>query len=368
MKLKLNDRKWKEFYLSGDNGIFKNYHGKRLIKDRRIQGYTPLLTAGEQNQGVTDFISNHDMKKFKDFISIDMFGNAFYHEYICCGDDNIYFFVNDNISREAKLFITTSINNNKNKYSYGKQFRQRNADTIKVMLPVSNEDNTKPDWDFMKQYIEDEECLKKQEYICYIEKKIKSYSFKQIEELNAKKWGEFYIKDLFDEIQRGKRLIKSKQIPGQVPYVSSTADNNGVDNFISNDKNIRKFSNCLSLANSGSVGASFYEPFEFIASDHVTHLKNYKMNKFIYLFIATITGRLKDKYNFNREISDTRISKEKIILPIEKNGQPDYDYMEQYIKNIMISKYKEYMEYIKYNSIVAKDIIEKDTSKHIVVE
>ncbi|EPZ58997.1 type I restriction modification DNA specificity domain protein [[Clostridium] sordellii ATCC 9714] len=66
------------------------------------------------------------------------------------------------------------------------------------------------------------------------------------------------------------------------------------------------------------------------------------MNKYVYLFIATLTSRLSGKYNFNREINDKRISREKIVLPINKLGNPDYEYMEQYIKNIMIDKYEQY--------------------------
>ena len=100
------------------------------------------------------------------------------------------------------------------------------------------------------------------------------------------------------------------------------------------------------MANSGSVGACFYEPFEFIASDHITHLKNDKYNKYIYLFISCILNRLKEKYNFNREINDKRISREKILLPTNKNNQPDYGYMEQYIKNLEIKKLNQYLYFL----------------------
>lgn len=92
MSAMLSDREWGEFLLSGEYGIFENYHGKRLTKDCREKGDIPLLTAGEQSQGVASFICNTTMTIYKDFISIDMFGNSFYHEYGCCGDDNIYFF------------------------------------------------------------------------------------------------------------------------------------------------------------------------------------------------------------------------------------------------------------------------------------
>ena len=70
------------------------------------------------------------------------------------------------------------------------------------------------------------------------------------------------------------------------------------------------------------------------------------MSKFVYLFISTLTNGLSKKYNFNREINDKRISREKILLPVNDQEQPDYEYMEQYMKNLMYKKIKQYLEYI----------------------
>lgn len=169
--------------------------------------------------------------------------------------------------------------------------------------------------------------------------------------LADKQWKSFFIVDVFDKIQRGKRLKTADHIVGEVPYVSSSALNNGVDNFVSNNKCVRKFSDCLSLANSGSVGSCFYEPFEFVASDHITHLKSKALNKYHYLFLAIMTGRLSQKYNFNREINDKRISREIILLPITDKGEPDYEYMEKYSKNMLREKVDSYINYV--NDIVS---------------
>lgn len=62
------------------------------------------------------------------------------------------------------------------------------------------------------------------------------------------------------------------------------------------------------------------------------------MNKYIYLFLSKMLNRLADKYNFNRGINDKRISREKILLPINDENKPDYEYMEQYIKPLLIIK------------------------------
>lgn len=165
--------------------------------------------------------------------------------------------------------------------------------------------------------------------------------------LSDKKYKAFFLKDLFPAVQRGKRLTKANHQEGNKPYISSTGSNNGVDGYISNDANVRCFNNCLTVANSGSVGSSFYQPFQFIASDHVTHLKNNEMSKYTYLFIASQVNRLSDKYNFNREINDKRITRENILLPVNSKNEPDWIFMDQYSKTIFEKKRKEYEQYAR---------------------
>src|SRR5690606_5287781 len=130
-------------------------------------------------------------------------------------------------------------------------------------------------------------------------------------ELKNRAWREFAITDIFETIERGKRLKKGDHIDGAIPYASSTSFNNGIDCFIGNIGNVKVFENCLTIANSGSVGSTFYQPFKVIASDHVTKLQSNKFNRYIYLFLATVVSRISDKYSFNREINDRRLKKEK---------------------------------------------------------
>jgi hypothetical protein len=156
--------------------------------------------------------------------------------------------------------------------------------------------------------------------------------------LSDVEWNVFYLKDIFTEIQRGKRIKKSDHIEGNQPYISSSATTNGVDGFIGNVEKVRVFENCLTIANSGSVGATFYQPFSFIASDHVTKLENKKFSKNVYLFTSTIAKRLSEKYGFNREINDKRIQREKILLPIDSKNLPNFDFMNKYVQYIETCK------------------------------
>ena len=163
--------------------------------------------------------------------------------------------------------------------------------------------------------------------------------------LTDREWKEFYFSEIFSKIQRGKRLTKENQKDGKIPYISSSSTNNGVDNFISNNENVRKFGYCLTLANSGSVGSTFFQNYEFVASDHVTALIIKNPNKYVYLFLANQIQKIKEKYSFNREINDKRIKREKIILPINNQGNPDWQFMENYIKQLEQEKVQEIVNY-----------------------
>ena len=236
-------------------------------------------------------------------------------------------------------FLCACINQNRNKYCFGRKAFSNKIGRDKILIPTS--ENGNPDYEFMSNYIRNEFFKEIEDLKKYCQNALLNINKKDIPKLSEKKWEAFNVNYIFPYIQRGKRLKKGDHKAGNIPYVSSTMMNNGVDNFISN-KEGKKFDNCITIANSGSVGASFYHQYEFIGSDHITAFKNEKFNKYIYLFLATIVSRISDKYSFNREINDFRISNEKVLLPVNEDGNPDYEYMEQYIKNIMCNQYKRY--------------------------
>lgn len=165
--------------------------------------------------------------------------------------------------------------------------------------------------------------------------------------LSDREWKNFAVPYVFQNIQRGKRLKKADHISGIVPYVSSTANNNGVDAYIEATKGTRVFQNCISLANSGSVGSAFYEPFAFVASDHVTSLQRENTSQYVYLFLTAVLEQQKSNFDFNREINDLRIKKMRIMLPVDDNDEPDYQFMEDYMKELMVAKRKQYQEYVE---------------------
>ena len=329
--IKLSDREWKSFKLN--DKIFSLYSSINSTDFSKIKKggdeYYPFITRTEKNNGIAHFVSRQ-VKKFNKcnvlIIGLDT-QTVFYQPFKFYTGQNVQIFEmnNVNMNKYIALFIKPLLQKQLENLNWG-----GNGATLgrlrkkKVMLPVDNNGN--PDYDFMEQYTKEKYFNLKLQT-----KEKQKHEINDWRGLNEVEWVPFQMTNIFDNIQRGKRLTKSNQIKGNRPYISSSGIYNGVDNFISNSENVRQFKNSLTLANSGSVGKTFYQPFQYIASDHVTHLKNEKLNKYIYLFMSTLINRLTDKYSFNREINDFRIKREKILLPV-LNGLPDYKFMEQYMK------------------------------------
>lgn len=355
---------WKSFRFDEIFIIKGGFYNKKPKFDEK--GDIAFIGATNSNNGVTGFCllediinsskmghgKNHDLK-YKLFkgncITVTnngSVGHAYYqkNEFTCSHDINVLYLKNHELNKYIAMFLIVAIEQQKSRFAYSRKWRPMRMKSSNLILPINN--NELPDYEFMEQYMKDIE----KKTITKYNKKIKTINedlkMKDID-LNSISWEEFYIKEVFEELQRGKRLIKDDFIDGTTPFISSSATNNGVDSFIGNNENIRTFNDCLTLANSGSVGSTFYHPYQFVASDHVTHLKNDNFNKYIYLFFASVIKRLESKYNFNREINDTRLKNEIILLPITETGDINYEFMENYMKNEEAKLITKYLNYLK---------------------
>ncbi|SQG78573.1 Uncharacterised protein [Streptococcus gallolyticus] len=81
-----------------------------------------------------------------------MLGNCFYHLYDYAGDDNIYFFVNNDLSENKKLFISVSINSQTSKSmliltNLGKEMQMN----WEYNFPVDPQGQS--DWYYMENYM-----------------------------------------------------------------------------------------------------------------------------------------------------------------------------------------------------------------------
>ncbi len=151
--------------------------------------------------------------------------------------------------------------------------------------------------------------------------------------LNYSGWKEFKIGGLF-EIVKGTRLTKADQKSGDINFIGSSAFNNGITATISNDSHIHP-GNTLTVNYNGSVGCTFYQANPFWASDDVNVLSpKFEMTRNIGLFIAPVIQSVGSKHAYENKWTMEVMKADIIYLPAAPTGEPDFKFMEQYMRNI----------------------------------
>ena len=149
--------------------------------------------------------------------------------------------------------------------------------------------------------------------------------------IDCSEWDWFTLSDYF-EIKKGDRLTSEDQIPGNVPYIGAIDSNNGLSNRIAQPPQHK--GNTISLSYNGSVGEAFYQPVPFWATDDVNVLyPRFEMSKWMGLYVCAILRLEKYRYCYGRKWTLELMNNTKIKLPTRK-GEPDWSYMENYIKKL----------------------------------
>ena len=156
--------------------------------------------------------------------------------------------------------------------------------------------------------------------------------------LEDKETAEFRVGDLF-EVINGKKYPKDSRISGDIPLISTSAFNNGISDYISfpEGSDFEKVSNVITIAFSGSVGATYYHSFEVFVGETVMYLigKDHELTIRQNLFVVSVIKKMMVKYSYSNKVkvNDVRHRLE-ISLPATPDGEPDWEWMDAYIRQI----------------------------------
>lgn len=154
--------------------------------------------------------------------------------------------------------------------------------------------------------------------------------------LETNKWKEFKYEQLFDiERGRGPRR-KDLDGTGTTPFVTSTDKNNGVTGYTTM-KPIHA-DNTIGVNRNGSVAEAFYQPIPFCSTEDVHVFKpKFDLNKYIAMFLVTLIKKEKYRYNYGRKWGIERMKNSVVKLPIDDAGEPNWKFMEDYIRSVKYS-------------------------------
>ncbi|EIK87687.1 restriction endonuclease subunit S [Gardnerella swidsinskii] len=148
----------------------------------------------------------------------------------------------------------------------------------------------------------------------------------------------FKVVDIF-EVKNTKCFMKNDLIlnSGNTPYITASDRNNSVMSYIACSEEQLDKGHCIFIG--GKTLTFSYQDQDFVSNDShnlVLYPKYLKIfSKYVYMYmIDSLQKSLKSKYYWGDSISNRKIQKDTFTLPVTPDGEPDFDYMERYIRAI----------------------------------
>ncbi|OUQ10090.1 hypothetical protein B5E88_07790 [Enterococcus cecorum] len=345
-KYRLEDVEWRRFKVGGKDGIFKVKNSKPYHKANLnvASNGIPYVTRTSMNNGLEDLIVDANYEKNpKNTISLGAENADFFFqgvEYV--SGNKMYCISNDKITREVGLFLVQIFRQSIKEcgFGYGKGLTGTRFKNRYIMLPI--DENNKPNWHFMEEYIKERENKQREVIKEYYKERLNELST-NYNTLTKIDWQEYFIEDVA-EIKSGKDIYERERSKGNTPYITATANNNGIGYFVGNmNKTLQ--SKCISVNRNGSVGHAFYHSYEALYGNDTRKLMPFYKNDQTSLFFTCVISNQREKYGYGYKMGTGRLKRQKVMLPVI-NGKIDYHYMENYIKNIEKKKIEQILEYL----------------------
>ena len=343
--MNLNVIDWKRFQLQR---LFKIEKGKRLTSADQEEGNNIYIGAIDSNNGVANYIGQEPIHS-GNTISLSYngsVGEAFYQPepYWATDDVNALYPRFDNFNKYIGLFFVAVIRQEKYRFSYGRKWTLDNMKITEICLPILYEsagkpfiddkhkwsdDGYVPDWQFMEDYIKS----------LHHKKLITQNKARNVPALNVQDWKEFRFGDLISDIYKAKAINKDDLTIAEgdvfpIRYITRTGDNNGCELLVD-----REFVDILFIEEGNAItigdttATCFYQADEFITGDHMVVIRaDAWLNKFTGLFIVAMLTNEQYKYSYGRAFLMNKIKDTVLKLPADSNGNPDWRFMEDYIK------------------------------------
>jgi len=234
----------------------------------------------------------------------------------------------------ATVFKVKALSLNLN---YVNKFTRDYAKSLIIKLPVV--ETGEPNWAYMEKYIQDID-MKANEALVRLKAIIKLGKVK----LDISNWRPFHLYDLFT-IDPGNKFdkVKMKTDKPCISFVGRSSVNNGITEIVNKiDDNEPYQAGYLTLALGGAyLGSCFIQKEPFYTSQNVNVLiPNKPMSDESKLFIATtifVESQLHYKA-FIKELNKHVKTDFTIYLPAISEKEPDWEYMENYMRSILKTK------------------------------
>ena len=262
--------------------------------------------------------------------------------------------------RIAEFIISSCRIATSNKYyDYGHKFNREEMNKTKIWLPIKD---GKINLDFMESFIAELEAQRIAELSAYLtvsgfdNYELSDAERKALQEYQTVKWKSFNLEQRFGKATRGKRLKSADRIIGDLPFVTAGEASEGISAHIANEVEVfNKNTTTIDM-----FGSAKYRNYRYGADDHIAVVHTDKLPMKASIFVtsaihkASHTGKFDYGHNFYAKDADAL----DIMLP-EKDGKPDYSYMETLISAVQKLVIKDVVKYSDTKINATKKVVNK---------
>lgn len=337
---KIDTSGWKEFQI-GD--LFEACLSKDDIQPKDfVEGKIPLVSSGKENNGIIAFVEDEKARLWdKNTLTIDMFGKVFYQEspYFAVSHGRVNILLPKiSMTKGCLQFIGCAIEKvASQKYAFNEMCTGTKVLKDNIKLPTTTDGA--PDWAYMESYMANLE-IKVVESLTLLQ----TAKDAEKKKVDTREWGEFHLYDIFS-ISMGNKFDRSKmcEVDEGINFVGRSALTNGVACAVTSveDKKgntVQPYpAGDITIALGGSIGAAFIQDKEFYTSQNVCvlHTDNHSITERAKWFVvASITASCGNYEAFTDELNRHIRTDFIIRLPMDKTGQPDWGYMEEYMRKV----------------------------------
>lgn len=342
----IDTKEWKDFVICDFCEIIEGNKpqvptGAYMPTKSLEAGDIPRITVSNYNNGITGYYSNSDDKNYREyenFISISFLGTVFYHKNKASLDMKVHCVKPKNIilNEYSGLFLATMIKVSLGHLSYADQISSTMIPQLSVRLPMTKDETV--DWEYMESYMK-RVVEKMTSVLNSLENLNQITDYTRIDTSNWKRF-HLYDDELF-EINMGSKLDKTKMsvVNPSVNFVGRSNVNNGITACVDRIENIEPYKAGYMTVSLGGeyLGSCFIQPKDFYTSQNVIVLiPKWDMPFSIKQFIATMIFKESRTYYkaFIDELNRHVKTDFTFLLPVDKNGKPDWCYMQNYMCNI----------------------------------
>ncbi len=338
----VDTREWKEFHLYD---IFDIEMGNKMDRSKMSNGDIAFVGRTAYNNGINarvNSVKNHDkygtVEPYKSgCLTLALggsIGSCFLQEEPFYTSQNVAVLMpRGNESEHALRFIASVITHSVlyGKYeAFTEELNKHIKTDFAISLPATSEGQ--PDWDYMDSFMQK----------IFFETEASLEDLRRVDKSKTKvdssQWKEFRVGEVFEIGNTGSILAKDVHDgSGTTPYVTASYENNGVVAYVDGSAYDLIPGGCILIG--GKTFSITYQERDFISNDsHNLHirLKNRIGSKSMYLFIvAVFRSALAYKYTWGDAVIKKKLADDVVMLPATSSGNPDWNYMDQYMRNIM---------------------------------